>query len=196
MNDLDSIIADISKTVNAPRSAGMEQSYRQESANPLSLHGGKPPTVEIQNEKPEHRVIMLLLAQGCSPAEVAEATGYTVVHIRNLRRQPWFREKFTALMTELGKDAVQAWLKSEIPASLETLASIRDDDNQRGATRVAAANSILDRGLGKATVRIETKTLTPTDEAVQEVEALRKEAADLSKKLAANGVSQFTHSSS
>jgi hypothetical protein len=57
---------------------------------------------------------------------------------------------------------VQELARERSPAAINTLAAIMDDTNAPPAARVAAANSLLDRGYGKPTQPI-AQTLTKID---------------------------------
>lgn len=50
---------------------------------------------------------------------------------------------------------VEAAAREHTVAAIATLASICNDGKQPGAARVAASNSLLDRGWGKATDRVQ-----------------------------------------
>lgn len=153
----------------------------------IKSHGQRPAHYSIIKEQPEHTLMLWMKAAGKSDKEVVESTGINYQHFKILQRQPWWIKRFNEIVESCNKGAVEQFIHGEVIPSLMTLKAIRDDETQRGATRVAAANSILDRGLGKATVRVETKNITNTDDTTQEIEQLRQKAADLSKQLAAGG---------
>lgn len=156
-----------------------------------------PPAATIRDERPEHTVMAWMRASGKSLQEIATATNYSYFQVREISRQPWFRLKVDRIITECGRDQVEAYLKGEVLESLQTLVEIRDDKTQKGATRVAAVRELLDRGLGKSIARIETKTIpsSPSD-ATDEVERLRQEVAENARRLAASGITTFQPSAS
>lgn len=94
----------------------------------FGLYNMKRPScgVEIVHEKPEHRIILFLKAQGHSHTEIAKITGYTIPWISQIVRQPWARERLMRILTEQGEDAVQAVLRGEVLNSVFTLIEVRD----------------------------------------------------------------------
>lgn len=101
-------------------------------------------------EKPEHRIIAYLKAQGLNNKEIAERTGLCYATICNVVRLPWVREIVLLEIQKNGRDAVQALLREETIPSLLTLVEIRDNDKAAARDRASAADRILDRALGKA----------------------------------------------
>ena len=152
------------------------------------LFGDKPPNLAIKNERPEHRMIVYLKAQGLTNKEIADKTGYGYQWVCQITRQPWFRERFIAECEDAGKDAVQAFLKAEVLPSLETLAEIRDNPKAKEAARVTASNSILDRFLGKPIAKVEHEdTSKGLDDARATVEELERQVTALRQQ---NGIAE------
>ncbi len=139
------------------------------------------PNLAILDEKPEHRLIVYLKAQGHSNKEIADRTGYTQPWISQLTRQPWFRLRLVQELKEAGQDAIDAVLKSSALDSVFTLIDLRDDNAAPKAVRAACANSILDRFRGKPvqTVQHEEKRLPKTSE----ISAIDHELAELDSQL-------------
>ena len=140
-----------------------------------SFAGDKDPNLAILTEKPEHRVIMFLRAQGKSAQEVAKVTGFSYQWILQVCRQPWFKKRLIETIREAGQDEVELFVKGEILPSLMTLAEIRDDPESKDSTRVAACNSILDRGLGKSVQHIKTEQIKSPDQAHEEMNGIERE---------------------
>lgn len=157
-----------------------------------ALFADKPAYQAVLKESPRHRLILWMTANGHSPQQIADALGITRQTVYTVRKQPWFREMFVRLTTELGKDSVTQFLKAEVLPSLETLREIRDTA-ERDADRRAAADSLLDRFLGKPTAKVDTDGKAPAD-LPNEVATLQAEAARLSAELKAVGA--FTPSES
>lgn len=124
------------------------------------LHGDRVSEVTIQNEKTVHRLMIYLHAQGASVKDIAHQTGYTPTTVSTVLRQPWARIRLTQILAECGIDQVKHFLTHEVAPSLEVLRELRDDTNQKGPTRAIAANSILDRALGKPVAHIESDSTT------------------------------------
>ena len=160
-----------------------------------ALFADQPAYQAILKESPRHRLILWMTAQGHSPQQVADALGITKQTVYNVRKQPWFRTMFVRLTSELGKDSVHQLLKGEVLPSIQTLIEIRDNGT-KDADRRAAADSLLDRFLGKPTVKVDSDAKAPSD-VPAEVAQLQAEAARLTAELSAAGVStNFTPSTS
>lgn len=126
--------------------------------NPERLEGDTLPSTFILKEKPEHRIVIYLKAQGLSNKEIARRIGYQESWVAQILRQPWARARLVKEIGEQGRDAIASLLQGTVEDSLFTLIDIRDSKDAKAADRVAAANSLLDRFLGKPTQRVETKT--------------------------------------
>ena len=150
--------------------------YQQENA----LFGDKVPNLAIKTERPEHRIIVYLKARGMNNQEIAERTGYGYQWICQIVRQPWFRKRFVDECQSAGLDQVKQFLEGEVIPSLEVLRDIRDDTEAKEASRVVAANSLLDRFLGKPVARVETESVSSgLDDARATVDELEKQVANL-----------------
>lgn len=142
-------------------------------SDPDRLHGDQVPDCTIKKETPTHRLMIWMHAQGASVADIAKHTNYSTAMVRTTLKQPWARQRLLQILKETGADAVKHFLTHEVAPSLEVLREIRDGDIPgRTSDRAAAANSILDRALGKPTVHVESDTTTrsvPAD--IQRLEA-------------------------
>lgn len=116
----------------------------------------QPASYNIKHERPEHRVIVFLKAQGMSNKEVSERTGFTTVMIGYVLKQPWARVRLLQEITEMGRDGMAEILKGAAVDSVLTLLDVRDSEKSRPSDKIAAANSLLDRYLGKPTQRVES----------------------------------------
>jgi len=148
--------------------------------------------VRLQKESSRHRVLVYLFAQGGTVRNVFEQLGgkwdeekkcpvsgtgeYSYQQLINIRRQPWFQNELLSVIAENGSPLIEARLKLEQMASLETLIEIRDCKAEKGATRAACANSILDRFLGKPAQLVRT-------EAAASVASHENEANELKERL-------------
>lgn len=120
--------------------------------------GEKLPAQLLTSDRPEHLTVAYLLAAGRTRDEISKATGLSKSHLSQLVQQPWFKARLREITEAAGTDMVKSFLNGEVLPSLEVLRTVRDNPDERGATRVAAANSILDRFMGKPTVHVESKT--------------------------------------
>lgn len=178
-------------SVTNPRRTITSDNIRTEQsldARELNLHNTGA-TIDIAREKPEHRIMVYLKAQGYTNREIAKATGYTESWISQITRQPWFKERLSIEMREAGLDPIKRFLSGEALPSLETLAEIRDDDLAPAAARVAATNAILDRAFGKPTQHIESKSTVDVTNARVTADRLEAELKAIEEQLAARGVS-------
>ncbi len=139
------------------------------------------PNLAIIHEKPVHRLIVYLKAQGHSNKEVADRTGLSQPWVSQITRQPWFRLRLVQELKEAGVDAIESVLKSSALDSVFTLIDLRDDQTAPKAVRSACANSLLDRFRGKPvqTVQHEEKRLPKTSE----ISAIDHELAELDSQL-------------
>lgn len=171
------------QTAARPDVAAAAQDYFD---SPDRLHGDRVTETTIINEKPVHRMMIFASASGSSAEDIAAQTGYTSAAVRQVLRQPWARARLVQLLNESGRDRVVHFLKNEVSPSLETLQAIRDDRAVAASARITAANSILDRALGKATIHVESKSTISN----VPVEAARIDAelASVRKQLEAKGV--------
>jgi hypothetical protein len=154
--------------------------------------------VRLQKENVRHRVLVYLFAQGGTARNVFEQLGgqwdnekgcaisgtgeYSYQQLLNIRRQAWFQNEILAVIAESGSPLIEAKLKLEQMASLETLIEIRDNKEEKGATRAACAMNILDRFLGKPAQVVKTESAATTasheNEAHELQEKLRRLEAE------------------
>lgn len=133
--------------------------------------------VRIDKESTRHRVLLYLFAQGGTVRSVYESLGgqfdedrkpvsgtgeYTYSYLCQIRKQPWFQQNLLELLDHEKGDMIAARLKLEAMASVETLIELRDNAKEKGAVRASAANSLLDRHLGKATQTVRTEATVTT----------------------------------
>lgn len=147
-----------------------------------ALFNDRPARVDVQREKPEHRIMLVLKAQGYSNAEIAEVAGYSRVMVNTIMRQPWARARLLDMINEKGGDAIQKVLSGEILNSVDTLVEVRDDVNAGHQARLSAANSILDRALGRPTQKVEsvnTNISLDVNELDREIAKVEAECATL-----------------
>jgi hypothetical protein len=124
---------------------------------------------------------MYLRAKGHSPTEVAKATGYGYQWVLQICRQPWFKKRLLETIKEAGEDGVQKFINGEVLPSLMVLAEVRDDPETKDATRVAACNALLDRGLGKPVQLVKTQKVASADELTAEMGDIERELAEIQR---------------
>jgi hypothetical protein len=151
------------------------------------LHGDTPPSQVINKEQPVHVLMCYMQASGKDTQEIATATGYSLASIRNIQRQPWYRARFLRLTATEGGDNVRKFLDGQVMSSLETLVEIRDENKtSRPHVSAAAANSILDRAMGKPTQHVETESHSFTHPA-QSVDEINQQIAAMDAELKSRG---------
>ena len=111
----------------------------------------REPNLAILHEKPEHRLLLYMKAQGLSNRRIAEESGYTEAWMSQLFRQPWAQARLLEILNETGVSEVTGLLRSAAADSVVTLIRLRDDEGINPSVRRASADSLLDRYLGKAT---------------------------------------------
>jgi hypothetical protein len=144
----------------------VEQQARE---NPNRLHNARYPEVAVIHEKPEHRVIIFLKAQGFSNKEIAEQTGYSPVMVSQIVRQPWAQDRILAIIHEAGVDAVQTLLQGAAADAVSRLISEMDNDLARPSERISAAEKLLDRLYGKPNQPIEHRSLNLSEMSDEEL---------------------------
>lgn len=127
----------------------------EEYLNP-ALAASPIPSVTLTTEKPVHRTIAYLLVAGRTRKEICESLSITDKGLRDIIQQPWFQVLLKGITDAAGKDMVKSYLEGEVIPSLEVLRTIRDNPAEKGATRVTACTSLLDRFLGKPVAHIES----------------------------------------
>ena len=156
------------------------------AADPERLANDRPPTVSLQKEAPVHALMVYMQAAGKSNKEIAESTGYSTVAVGNILRQPWARQRFLRITQKSGLSAVETFLNTQVLPSIEALVEVRENGN--GTQKVAAANAILDRALGKPTQYIKSENVKTVDDASKEREQLEMELKSVQEQLTARGI--------
>lgn len=162
----------------APEAGGLHSSHRK----PEPLFNDQQPLYTIKHERPEHRIIVFLKAQGLSNKEIAERTGFTTMMVGYTLKQPWARERLLREIEQTGRDGVHELLKGSVEDSVLTLIEVQNDEKAKHSDRLAAANSILDRFFGKPTQRVESKNVNIRATA-EEVSELEKQLAEVDREL-------------
>lgn len=159
----------------------------QAPSDPDALFGQSPAYQAYKKEKPEHRLILWLRLQGHNVKETAALTGYTPQSVSNICKQPWFLDAFARLSTEMGKDQVQTFLEGEVLPAIQRTAALAQSAESE-AVRLAANREILDRFLGKSTVKVESKVSGQIDNVVYDGAKLLEEQRRLQEQLKARGI--------
>ena len=173
----------------ATRYDNREEKLDRRRAQVAAMTDCNPAQSTIMDEKPVHLTVAYLLASGRTRKEIAAVTGLTLSTLSSLTRQPWFITRLKEITEAAGKDMVRSFLEGEVVISLEVLRDLRDDTEQKGPTRLAAANSLLDRFLGKPTVHVESTTALNIHSAADAKDQVQSELEKVEAELARLGVS-------
>lgn len=115
------------------------------------LHNDRKPFYALKSEKPEHRIAILLKAQGNSNREIAQIMGITPVSVANILRQPWARKQLLEEINRAGRNEVIQVFKGAALDVAEAVVAIVNDPEAKANDKISASHLILDRLFGKAT---------------------------------------------
>lgn len=128
--------------------------------------------VRYQRETPAKRRIIELAIQGFNNCEIARLCDVTSVTVSQTLKQPWAREYMITTMRKESESNIQELLKEELLPSLAVVLHVRDNDQCRPELRMQAANSIIDRVLGKAAQPILSGKIEPEKLSDEELHAI------------------------
>ena len=131
----------------------------------------------MQNEKPWHRTLAYLLLQGQSAIEAGKTLGKTPEHIRQVRKQEWFKTLLAELASIHFNNDVSGLLEGAALESINTLSQLASGAKSE-AVRRAAASDLLDKYLRNKVNKTDDKPNDPK----AELEALENEIKELEKK--------------
>ena len=123
-----------------------------------------------RNEQPWHRRAAMLYVQGYSPCEVADLLQVSKRDILRLKQEPWFQDLLVKEFNSTGRQALDDMIKLEAMPALRVVVEIMNDPKQKGATRLAAANSVIDRFAGKSVQRVESVNVNTNVSAVPDID--------------------------
>lgn len=145
METLDSFIAPLNKA-QTPEG---ESAFQALASDPDALHNPKRAAVDLKHEKAEHRVIVMLKAQGFSNMEIATQLGFTPVMVNYVVNQPWAQKRIVEEIQRAGRDEVETVLRGAVLDSVNTLISLRDNPGVKASDKRAISEYLIDRILGK-----------------------------------------------
>lgn len=150
--------------------------YQELAASGEAPHGYRPPNLACTFEKPEHRLLLYLKAQGYSNREVAQKTGYTEAWVSQITRQPWFLKRLLTEVRAAGREGLQKFMQVQAEESLYKVVQLRETAKSE-VVQLGAAINLLDRFFGKPIQRTEVKM--ETTQVTKKYENLQAELADL-----------------
>lgn len=135
--------------------------------------GVQPPNLVIDQEKSQHKIVMVLKLQGMTNREIARKMNFSETWVSQIVRQPWFQAQLMTSIEELKGEVLDNILAIEAKASVLTLVDMRDNAKSE-AVRVTSAVQLLDRYMGKPIQRTESQV---------DISHRTVEAADIKKEL-------------
>lgn len=172
------------ETLMSPKTQQMRATLEE-----LKETGGKLPQVLLSND--EDPVVMLaayMASAGKTRTEICAAVRRSPTWLQNMRKQPAFKKRVEDMCKEEGRDLIKATLEGMVIPSIEVLNDIVQNPDERGSARVAAANSILDRFLGKPVVTVESSTKLNISTAASTADSVKHELEQIDAELKARGV--------
>jgi hypothetical protein len=176
-----------------------EAEFEEAEAAGGLLHNSSRPPVILQRERPEHRFLVFLYAQGMStkdiyiqlggewdPVNNAPISGsgqYSYQHLHTIRRQAWFQTQLIKYMEECGKDVIRAKFEAELMPSIDKVIQIRDDKNAPQNLQLRAAESLIDRFLGKPVQQVQALPSASVDRYEKEASDLVRETESIEAEL-------------
>ncbi len=122
-----------------------------------TLFNQRSAAYELQAERPEHRAMVLLKAQGFSNMEIAAKMGVSSSTVATAVKQPWAVKMILEELTKCGREEIVAMFqvaKTEVAQNMIDMATGKKE-NVPAAVQKAACDSVIDRLLGKATQPID-----------------------------------------
>lgn len=127
------------------------------------LVNGRSPAYVLKAEKPEHRFICFLLAQGFTAKEISDEHGYTTAMIGYVAKQDWAKEFIVQAMAEVGGQGIVATLKEHaIKAALDMdELRLRAKAANQLETERKICKDIMDRYYGQSAQLVQHVTVDP-----------------------------------
>jgi len=158
------------------RTGEAERSEAESSYIPF--YSAKPygTKVEIKREQPHHRLFCILFAQGYTPTEIAEQTGFETWTINNVKKQEWAQKLIAELQQTQGERAIKSILCG---AAAEVARKMCDTalgkTEAAPAVQLNAQKEVLNRLFGVAPQHIKHEQVNPEDLSTEELRKLIKQ---------------------
>jgi hypothetical protein len=124
----------------------------------------------VLHEKPVHRLMQTMFAKGYTIEEIAQHTNYTRARVGVILRQPWAQMHIVDDVKKSVRDELKEFLEGEVLPSLQIVRDLRDNPENPAAVRLAAADQILNRFLGRPNQPITQGEVDPSKLTTQELE--------------------------
>ena len=145
---------------------------------PALKDSGKP-SYDLQKEMPWHRTLAYMLLRGDSAITAGKALSKTPEHIRQVKKQPWFKILLTEL-AQLNNEDVMTLLEGSTVEAILTLTELASDAKSETVRR-ASASDLLDKFLKNREIGQSNVPDDPKDELDQinrEIELLKEQNKD------------------
>ncbi len=133
----------------SPNAVSEGVSPREPQKEPRPLFNGREPQYVLQSERPVHRAIVFLAAQGLSYIEIAQQLGITPTTVQYVTKQDWAEKEILDIIHKNGGDAVATVLSQQALPSVLKLIELRDNEKVAAEIQRKSANDLLDRIFGK-----------------------------------------------
>lgn len=169
-----------------PGNVAAEELYERLNTPDMLDYSGPPAESygQILRERPEHKAIALLTAQGLSVSQIVGLTGYTSMQIYKVKAQPWFKTIVAKLQAAMGVSMLKHGLVEAAHKAVDYINKTITDPDAKEEVRARLAIYAIDQSLGSPIHRHEDITPPPPPEQKYEefkrrLEMKRKEIEDL-----------------
>jgi len=147
---LEQFCSNIEQDPSEPAMPSVEEDSTAAFPDTEAFFGQRSPSYLLQEEKPQHRVICYLAAEGNTRNEIAEKTGFSAVQVGYVLKQPWATKRIADLIRQHGGDQVEYALKGAVLDCAQFLIRTVRDPQCDVKVRSSNAKEILDRVYGRA----------------------------------------------
>lgn len=160
--------------------AGSEAEFSDEDLEEMKLMGlPKPDNVEWgrwigpKSHSHRHELLIHMAASGLSNNQIAEELQYSQSRVSVILSQPEIRNKIRLLQEKVWGGNASQKFQSLVHDAIDVTEEIMNNRQEKGATRLSAANNLLDRALGKATQKIDVES-TSLGEVLDRLDQLKE----------------------
>lgn len=115
-----------------------------------------------QRERPEHRLMICMAANGFNITEIAEKSGYSAQAVSSILREPWARARIIGMQQEVGMDELQRTIRQGASGAIARIRQRAENDQVDPGVRERADEYLANRYLGKPKEQVE-HTHKPVD---------------------------------
>lgn len=129
-------------------------------------------------------VVAYCAAMGMNSKEIAKQIRRPETRVRDLLSTPAVEDKVEEIRESYFKQNPRKWMDNILPKAIETAYALMVDESQKGQTRLQAAESFMDRVMGKSTQKIEVEDSTVRDvlRKIDEIEQRAKQPKTIEMK--------------